>query len=60
MIAASTLLAAVSLPAEVGINHYLLVSALLVPLVGVAAVCLLTAGLNLAAAALAWRSSPTA
>jgi NADH-quinone oxidoreductase subunit K len=29
MIAASTLLAAVSLPAEVGINHYLLVSALL-------------------------------
>lgn len=38
----------------------LLVSALLVPLVGVTAVCLLTAGLNLAAAALAWSSSPPA
>jgi predicted membrane-bound spermidine synthase len=38
----------------------LLVSALLIPLVGVTAVCLLTAGLNLAAAALAWRSAPPA
>jgi spermidine synthase len=38
----------------------LLVSALLVPLIGVTAVCLLTAGLNLAAAALAWRSAPPA
>jgi len=33
----------------------LLVSALLIPLLGVTAVCLLTAGLNAAAAALAWR-----
>ena len=33
----------------------LLVSALLIPLLGVTAVCLLTAALNLAAAALAWR-----
>jgi predicted membrane-bound spermidine synthase len=38
----------------------LLVSALLVPLIGVTAVCLLTAGLNLAAAALTWRSAPPA
>ena len=35
----------------------LLVSALLIPLLGVTAVCLLTAGLNAAAAALAWRST---
>jgi spermidine synthase len=33
----------------------LLVSALLIPLLGVTAVCLLTAALNLAAAAIAWR-----
>jgi spermidine synthase len=33
----------------------LLVSTLLIPLLGVTTVCLLTAGLNLAAAALAWR-----
>ena len=32
----------------------LLVSALLIPLLGVTTVCLLTAGLNIAAAALAW------
>jgi spermidine synthase len=38
----------------------LLVSALLIPLVGVTTVCLLTAGLNLAAAAIAWRSAPPA
>jgi spermidine synthase len=38
----------------------LLVSALLIPLVGVTTVCLLTAGLNLAAAALAWRPAPPA
>jgi spermidine synthase len=37
----------------------LLVSALLIPLIGVTAVCLLTAGLNAGAAALAWRA-PTA
>jgi predicted membrane-bound spermidine synthase len=33
----------------------LLVSALLIPLLGVTTVCLFTAGLNAAAAALAWR-----
>jgi spermidine synthase len=37
----------------------LLVSALLIPLAGITAVCLLTAGLNLAAAALAWRPTVT-
>jgi spermidine synthase len=36
----------------------LLVSSLLIPLLGVPAVCLLTAGLNAAAAALAWRQRP--
>jgi spermidine synthase len=36
----------------------LLVSSLLIPLLGVSAVCLLTAGLNAAAAALAWRQRP--
>ncbi len=35
-----------------------LVSSILVPLIGVTAVCLLTAGLNAAAAALAWRVRP--
>jgi predicted membrane-bound spermidine synthase len=36
----------------------LLVSTLLVPVLGVTAVCLLTAGLNAAAAGIAWRSTP--
>lgn len=38
----------------------LLVSALLIPLLGVMAVCLLTAALNLAAAAIAWRMTTPA
>ncbi len=38
----------------------LLVSTLLIPLLGVTVVCLLTAGLNLAAAALVWRRQPRA
>lgn len=38
----------------------LLVSALLIPLLGVTAVCLLTAALNLAAAAIAWRMTTPA
>ena len=38
----------------------LLVSALLIPLLGVTTVCLLTAALNLAAAAIAWRMTPSA
>lgn len=38
----------------------LLVSALLIPLLGVTVVCLITAALNLAAAALAWRPATSA
>ena len=38
----------------------LLVSAWLIPVVGLTTVCLLTAGLNLAAAAIAWRQTPSA
>jgi predicted membrane-bound spermidine synthase len=38
----------------------LLVSALLIPLLGVTTVCLLTAALNLLAAAIAWRMTPSA
>ena len=38
----------------------LLVSTLLLPLLGVTAVCLLTAALNLMAAAIAWRMKPSA
>ncbi len=38
----------------------LLVSAWLIPVAGITMVCLLTAGLNLAAAGLAWRQTPSA
>ena len=38
----------------------LLVSAWLIPVAGITAVCVLTAGLNLVAAALAWRQTPSA
>jgi len=38
----------------------LLVSAWLIPVAGITAACLLTAGLNLAAAGIAWRQTPSA
>ena len=38
----------------------LLVSAWLIPVAGITAVCLPTAGLNLGAAVLAWRQTPSA